>query len=108
MALTTVSTREQAHALARAMVERRLAACVQLEPVESVYHWDGALQQDAEVRLLLKTTAARWPALCEALRALHPYTLPQILALPVADALPAFARWVGEQTSPPANAESAS
>lgn len=96
--LSTVATREQAEALARALLERRLCACVQIERVESLYRWEGALQQEPECRLLFKTTAALAPALCAALREAHPYALPQILTLPVLEALPAYARWVAQET----------
>ncbi|HOB67729.1 divalent-cation tolerance protein CutA [Ottowia sp.] len=98
LVLTTVATRADADALARAMVEQRLAACAQISAIDSVYWWQGAVQAEGEFRLLFKTTAERYPALEAALRAAHPYELPAIVALPVAQALPAFADWVGAET----------
>ena len=94
LVLTTLATQSDAQALARAMVEQRLAACAQISPIESIYRWQGAVQQEPEWRLLLKTTAARYPALQAALRARHPYELPAIVALPCSHALTEFAEWV--------------
>jgi periplasmic divalent cation tolerance protein len=96
---TTVGSESDAVRIAQACVERGLAACVQMSKIDSVYVWDGQLQQDAEIRLLLKTTAARYPELEAALRALHPYELPAIYALDVAKAEPAYAHWVAQSTS---------
>jgi len=81
------------------MVEQRLAACAQISPIESIYRWQGAVQQEPEWRLLLKTTAARYPALQAALRAQHPYELPAIAALPCSHALAEFADWVAAETA---------
>ena len=94
LVLTTLATQSDAQALARAMVEQRLAACAQISPIESIYRWQGAVQQEPEWRLLLKTTTARYPALQAALRERHPYELPAIVALPSSHALAEFAEWV--------------
>lgn len=99
LAISTVATREQALQLARQLVSEELAACVQLQAIESVYRWDGALQQEPEWRLLMKTTAQRWPALRDRLLALHPYTLPALAAWPAAST-PDFAAWVAGQAAP--------
>ena len=104
LALTTVATRADADALARAMVEQRLAACAQISAIDSVYRWQGALQAEGEFRLLFKTTVGRYPALEAALRDRHPYELPAIVALPVAQALTEFADWVAAEVGDqPAN-----
>ncbi|MDO5086843.1 MAG: divalent-cation tolerance protein CutA [Comamonadaceae bacterium] len=102
LALTTVATQAQARALAHAMVQARHAACAQIQPIESVYRWQDAVQQEGEWRVLFKTTAAAWPALQDALRQQHPYALPAICALPCSAALPAFTDWVAAQTGPAA------
>jgi len=99
LVLTTVATREDAERLARAMVEQRLAAYAQINAIDSVYRWNGALQCEPEWRLLFKTTEAARPALQAALRAAHPYELPAIAALP-ADAQEDFAGWVAAQVEP--------
>lgn len=101
LVLTTVATRANADALARAMVEQRLAACAQISAIDSVYRWQGAVQSEGEFRVLFKTTAERYPALEAALRSSHPYELPAIVALPVVQALPAFADWVAHEVCEP-------
>lgn len=97
---TTVATQEQADELARAAVEARLAACVQTEAVQSRYRWQGAIACEPEIRLLFKTTRARYAALQALLRERHPYELPAIYALPVADASPDYAAWVRASVGP--------
>lgn len=96
-AVTTVGDMEAARQLARAIVERRLAACVQLSAIESFYRWDGAVQHEPEVRLVFKTTEPAWPALREAIVALHPYRLPAVHALRLDEVHAPYAHWVAEQ-----------
>ncbi len=91
---TTVATGEDADALARAAVEQRLAACVQMEAIRSTYRWQGRIACDDEVRLLFKTTRALYPALEALLRELHPYDLPAVYALPVTDGTAEYEDWV--------------
>lgn len=91
---TTLATRDDAQRIATAMVERRLAACAQIEAIESVYRWQGAVQREPEFRLMLKTTEARYPALEAAILALHPYDLPAIHAVAVVRAHAHYAAWV--------------
>lgn len=92
--LTTVGSLEQARTLARALVEQRLAACAQIEPIESFYRWDGALCNEAEYRISFKTAAHGYAALERAIRALHPYELPAIYSQAVDQAYPPYADWV--------------
>ena len=95
--LTSLDDRAAAAALARTLVEERLAACVNLVPgAQSIYRWKGALETAEECLLVIKTTAAAAPRMVERLRALHPYELPEILTLATADADAAYARWVAE------------
>ncbi|MFG6455631.1 divalent-cation tolerance protein CutA [Roseateles sp. BYS96W] len=91
---TTVSTRQQADLLARATVEQRLAACVQIEAIHSTYRWQGEIVNEPEVRLMLKTTQANYAALEVLLRQRHPYEVPAIFALPIAEASAPYAGWV--------------
>lgn len=87
--------------IARTLVEDRLAACVNLLPgVVSIYRWQGRLQRDAEVLLLIKTTRDRYPALQARLPLLHPYELPELLAVEAADGLPAYLHWLAAATRP--------
>lgn len=97
---TTVATREQAQALARAIVEARLAACAQITGIESVYRWQGAVQQEGEFRILFKTDSGRYPALAEAIAVQHPYELPALYAVAAAEASPAFGEWVAQSCDP--------
>ncbi|WP_147653138.1 divalent-cation tolerance protein CutA [Vulcaniibacterium gelatinicum] len=91
-----------ADALALALVEERLAACVNRLPgLRSVYRWQGAVEQAEEVLLLIKTTTERLPALTARLRALHPYELPELVAVEAAGGLPDYLAWVVEQTREP-------
>lgn len=91
---TTVATQEQADALARAAVERRLAACVHVEAIRSTYRWQGAIECEAEVRLMFKTTQALYPALEALLLDLHPYQLPAVFALAVTEASTGYLAWL--------------
>jgi len=93
--LITAPDDETARRIARALVEERLAACVNLVPgLHSIYRWQGAVEEADEVLLVAKTRAARVAALAARVRALHPYALPEVLALPIADGSRAYLRWV--------------
>ena len=100
LVLTTVATQAQAQDLAQALVNARLAACVQLHAIESVYRWQGAVQHEAEWRLLIKTTAEAWPALQAAVLDRHPYDTPALLAWPAERVSDAFAAWVNTEVGP--------
>jgi len=101
VALSTAPDADTGLRIARALVEERLAACVNLVPaVRSVYRWEGRMQEDAEVLLVIKTRAARLDALGERLRALHPYDLPELVALPVTGGLAGYLAWVSGEVTP--------
>jgi periplasmic divalent cation tolerance protein len=101
LCLCTCPDAATAERLAASLVEERLAACVSLVPgLRSIYRWQGAIQRDEELLLLIKTTRARYPALQARLPALHPYELPELLAVEVADGLPAYLRWLADATRP--------
>lgn len=92
---------ELARQVARELVERRLAACVNLLPaVESTYRWQGQIDTASEVPILIKTSRHAYPALEAALQELHPYDLPEIIALPAAAGLAAYLSWVLAETEP--------
>ena len=97
---TTVAGLEAARRMARSLVEHRLAACAQIEEIESFYVWQGELANDREFRILLKSTEARYPALEAAIRELHDYELPAIHAVPLAAVEPAYGRWIEEGCTP--------
>jgi len=99
LVLTNLPERDAAERLAGLLVEKRLAACVNiLAPCRSVYRWQGAVRHDEEHPMLIKTTAERYPALERALRAGHPYELPEIIAVPIERGLPAYLQWVAAET----------
>ncbi len=93
---TTVGDEEQAQHIAREMVKRRLVACAQIEAIESVFHWQGALCQEREFRLMLKTTAGNYAAVESAIRELHPYELPAIHAVALDRVFEPYAQWVSD------------
>ena len=99
LVITNCPDEETANAIALAAVEEKLAACANLLPrVQSVYRWQGAVESASEIPVLLKTTAAAYPALEAKIRDLHPYEVPEILALPIAHGLPAYLNWVAAET----------
>ncbi len=101
LVLTNLPDRAAAEKLAEELVGKRVAACINiLAPCRSVYRWKGAVQHDEEHPMLIKTTHERYPALEQALRAAHPYELPEIIALPVEQGLPAYLDWVASETTP--------
>ena len=92
--VTTVGSRDDAGRIARALIERRLVACAQISAIESYYTWDGALQNNNEFRLLLKTTDAQYEAVEAAIRELHSYELPAICAFAFERVYEPYAEWV--------------
>jgi periplasmic divalent cation tolerance protein len=92
---------EAAPALARGLVDKRLAACVNLLPqVQSIYRWQDQVQQDNESLLLIKTTSERYAQLEQHLREHHPYSVPEVLAVPASLGLEAYLQWVVEAVDP--------
>jgi periplasmic divalent cation tolerance protein len=99
LVLTNLPDRAAAERLAGLLVEQKLAACVNiLAPCRSVYRWKDAVQHEEEHPLLVKTTAARYPELEAAIRAGHPYELPEIIAVPIERGLPAYLQWIQAET----------
>jgi len=102
LVLTNLPDRESAERLARGVVEARVAACVNvLSPTRSVYRWKGAVETAEEYPVLIKTAADRYPELEKTIRALHPYELPEIVAVRIEAGLPAYLAWVEAETRPP-------
>jgi len=100
LVLVTHPEQEGAEELVRKVVEEGLAACgTVLSGAVSIYRWEGAVQRSDECQLLLKTGAARVPELVDRVTELHPYDLPEVLALPVEAGLPGYLRWVVEESS---------
>lgn len=98
--LVTAPAEEVAEAIARALVDERLAACVNVVPgVRSVYRWEGSVEAAGEVLLVAKTRADRTTALAARVRELHPYELPEVLELPVVGGAAAYLDWVAKESS---------
>lgn len=98
--LTSLPDKEAAMRLARELVERRLAACVNvLAECTSVYRWKGAVESAGEVPVLIKTRSGRYPEVEAAVRELHPYELPEIVAVPVRHGSDEYLQWVRDETT---------
>ncbi len=99
LVFTNLPDEATARALAAHLIGQRLAACVNiLSPCTSVYRWEDRIEESKEIPLLIKTSRARYAALEEAIRAAHPYELPEIIAVPVHSGLPAYLSWVVTET----------
>ena len=96
--LTTTPTREEAQNIARLLIEEKLAACVQLLPIESFYFWQGKTQNEAEVLLLIKTRTALFENAIARIKEVHSYTVPEIVAVPFAAGFAGYLSWIGEVT----------
>jgi periplasmic divalent cation tolerance protein len=97
LVFTTCSSLEEARSIAQTLVERQLAACVNIAPqIESVYRWQGEVEISTEWLLLIKTTAEAFDRLRETLSELHSYELPECIAIPVEDGSAAYLEWIGQ------------
>jgi len=92
--ITTVGNRTEAQAMAHALVARKLAACAQIDAIESFYPWDGAIQNAPEFRITFKTTDAQYAAVEAAIRELHSYDLPAIHAIWLSHVYAPYAQWI--------------
>lgn len=92
--VTTVGSRTEAQAMARALVARKLAACAQIDAIESFYTWDGAIQNEPEFRITFKTTDAQYAVVEAAIRELHSYQLPAIHAVALSHVYAPYAQWI--------------
>ena len=99
LVMTNVPDKVLAERIANALIEARAAACVNiLAPCESVYRWQGLVETAAEIPLLIKTTEAAYPRVEQILRECHPYTVPEVIAVPIKYGLPAYLAWVATET----------
>ena len=97
---TTVADTKQADRLARLLIKRRLAACVQAIPITSTYRWKGEIEQGEEVLLLMKTSESQTALLKQVLAEEHPYDVPEIIQIHIDEVAPPYAAWAREQTAP--------
>ena len=99
--LTTAGSQEEAHNIAQALVDRRLAACVNIVPsLHSIYCWQGEVEQAEEWLLLIKTTATAFVRVREAITELHSYDLPECILLSIEDGSKSYLDWLGESVKP--------
>jgi periplasmic divalent cation tolerance protein len=97
--LSTVGSEEEARKIARELIERRLAACVNIVPqIESVYRWQGKIESSREWLLLIKTTAEQFEKVRDAIRELHSYDLPECIAIVIEDGSPEYLGWLADPT----------
>ncbi len=98
--MTTTDSQEKANRLAEMLVTERLAACVQITPITSTYTWQGAMTQESEWLLLIKTREARYEAIQDALLKEHSYDTPEIIQVPINQGSPSYLAWIDAQTKP--------
>jgi periplasmic divalent cation tolerance protein len=98
MLLTTVPSREDAAKIANLLLDEKLAACVQLLPIESFYVWDGKKQNEAELLLLIKTRTALFDDAIARIKAAHPYSVPQIVGMPFTAGFKDYLGWIDDVT----------
>lgn len=96
----TAGTRLEAEAIARTLVEDKLAACVSLAPIHSIYTWQGKLCSEQEWQLVIKTDLALLDQIIIKVQALHSYDVPEIIALPIATGSNSYLNWIAEQVGP--------
>ncbi len=97
--MTTLPDQASARTLARQLVESRLAACVNvLGPCQSIYHWQGKLHEDGEFPVIIKTAAGNYPRVEAFIRERHPYQLPELIAIDIAQGLPDYLAWIASAT----------
>ena len=102
LVLTTAGTYEDANRIAEALVQRRLAACVNvISPIASVYRWKDKVEHAQEWLLLIKTTAGAADAVADAIKELHSYELPECIVLPIDGGSEAYLNWIGENVTLP-------
>jgi periplasmic divalent cation tolerance protein len=99
--LTTAGSTDEAETIAYALVDRQLAACVNILPqMRSIYRWQGKVEDAVEILLVIKTTAAQFPAVRDAIRELHSYDVPECICLPIIDGSPDYLKWLTESVQP--------
>jgi periplasmic divalent cation tolerance protein len=97
--LTTLPDEAAARELARALISARLAACINIMPrMTSIYSWKGKLEEGQEHLLIIKTRSERYAAIEQAIKAQHPYELPEIIATPISHGLPEYMNWIDENS----------
>jgi len=94
LTITTFADKESAKTVARHLVEKRLAACVQMFPIESIYMWKGEICDDGEIVLFIKSRAELFDQIKTAIKENHGYEVPEIIQIPITDGLPEYLKWI--------------
>ena len=97
--MTTAPNQQEAEKIVRAVISSRLAACAQVQPVNSFYWWDGKINNDSEALIYFKTTRERYPALERAILEIHPYDTPEIIQVPIEAGSSKYLAWIAKETS---------
>ena len=104
--LVTSSNRRECRKIARHLVKARLAACVNImQPIESIYRWEGQVEEEKEYLLFIKSTRNLFPEIRKEILTLHSYKVPEVICLPIVDGSQAYLHWLGESVKHPAPAE---
>ena len=96
--ITTTGDKETAKTISKLLVEQKLAACVQMFPIESIYFWEDKVNEDNEIVLFIKSRTELFGKIQELVLKNHPYKLPEIIQIPITDGLQDYLRWIGEYT----------
>uniref|UniRef100_UPI004056AB4B divalent-cation tolerance protein CutA n=1 Tax=Candidatus Electronema sp. TaxID=2698783 RepID=UPI004056AB4B len=99
--ITTFSDDKNGTDIITALLDKRLAACVQVMPIQSWYHWRGTICRTSEKLLLIKTLPSLFPQVQEAILAHHAYELPEIIQVPITDGLPGYLKWISKECAQP-------
>jgi len=96
--ITTAANKESAREIANLLVERRLAACAQMLPIESLYLWQDKICEESETMLFIKSKTALFDEIKAAIKEIHPYEVPEIIQVPITDGLPDYLKWINDNT----------
>ena len=96
--ISTLPQKDMAKQIAKVLVEQRLAACVQMFPIESVYLWKDEICEDGEILLFIKSRTDLFDKIVSTIREVHPYDVPEIVQTPISNGLPEYLKWIGELT----------
>jgi len=100
LVLSTAGSEDEARKIAQHLVGQQLAACVNIVPqMESIYRWQGKVESSKEWLLVIKTTSEKFPGVCEAIRALHSYDLPECIAIVIEDGSADYLKWLGQSVT---------
>ncbi|MFM7574569.1 MAG: divalent-cation tolerance protein CutA [Snowella sp.] len=94
--LVTAASQAEATAIATMLIEEKLAACVNVFPVQSIYQWQGRIQQESEFQLIIKTNLAKFSALSSRIQEIHSYEVPEIIALPIVSGSESYLAWLSD------------